>query len=317
MPAPSRHCAPASVSDLSLPVAKDLGARFNVVGFVPTLSAVLIVLVVVWSGAPQDAPSYHRASEQAASLSGGEWAALGFLMLVIVLATHPIQLSLVRLLEGYPQIAPLRSLLERRRRRHVERMKALRRTAGDETAAAGDRRAAAEALRFAYPPETERVLPTRLGNVLRASEDRAGEYYGWTTVAIWPRLYMLLPDHAAALVEDARNQLDSSCRFAVSFTLAALVLLGLLVQYPVWLLLAMVPAVMARLSYEGAVAGARRYGLAVQAAFDLYRLDLLEAMHLPLPDDAEAELVMSRKVSEWLTQGSPHGLAYKHGNGDG
>ena len=160
------------------------------------------------------------------------------------------------------------------------------------------------------------MLPTRLGNVLRAAEDRAGEYYGWSTLAAWPRLYMLLPDHATALVADARNQLDTACRFTVSFALAGMIVLALLVPDGAWLLLALPLAVMSWVSYRAAVDAAGSYGAVIQVAFDLYRFELLRAMHLPLPRDAKDERRISGAVSRWFSQGLPHELTYDFGGGD-
>jgi hypothetical protein len=122
---------------------------------------------------------------------------------------------------------------------------------------------------------------------------------------------MVLSDRAAGVADDARNQLDSACRFAGTFAVTTVVLVGLLVAQPPWLVLALIPVLVAWLSYGAAIAAARRYGLAIQAAFDLYRLELLDAMGLPRPADADAERVTAGKVSEWLAQGRPHRLPYR------
>jgi hypothetical protein len=45
-----------------------------------------------------------------------------------------------------------------------------------------------------YPSEGYRIMPTSLGNVIRAAEDEAGNTYGLDTVITWPILYEVLPD---------------------------------------------------------------------------------------------------------------------------
>jgi hypothetical protein len=158
-------------------------------------------------------------------------------------------------------------------------------------------------------------LPTELGNVLRAAEDRAGQYYGWSTIAAWPRLYMLLPDRVASLVADARNQLDLTCRFTVSFALGGVIAFALMAPTGAWCLLAFLPTVVSWISYRAAVDAARSYGVVIQTVFDLYRLELLKAMHLALPPDAEQELKISVAVSRWFSQGVPHQFSYDTGGG--
>ena len=248
------------------------------------------------AGAPGHDPSLKRARAVAAGLSAGEWAALAFVLLTVVLVTQPLQVQLVRALEGYSTAWPLRPLLTWKRDRHAATLEGLRTVVreGDADAAL----AAADRARFEYPPDEARVLPTRLGNALRAFEDRAGEYYGWDTIVAWPRLYALLPDRAAAIVADARNQLDSACSFAVAFGLASVVTCGLLIPRGAWCLLALVPAAVAWLAYRGAVSSALALGLAVQTAFDLHRLELLVAMGLAvLPADADEERRVAAAVS--------------------
>src|SRR5258708_2019596 len=166
------------MNGLGLPSAKDLGTRFSVVGFLPTLTAVLIVLAVVWSGAPAHPLSYHRVPRSANGLTAADWVALGLGLLVVVLVTHPLELQLARLLEGYPRGALLRPLVRRFRNRQIKRWQALDRLANDDERSLDERLAARGAFRYRFPPREDRVLPTQLGNVLRAAEDRAGEHYG-------------------------------------------------------------------------------------------------------------------------------------------
>jgi hypothetical protein len=61
-----------------------------------------------------------------------------------------------------------------------------------------------------YYPNKDRLLPTALGNILRAGEDITTDRYGLDAVVVWPRLYPLLPKELKSILNDLRNQLDFS-----------------------------------------------------------------------------------------------------------
>jgi hypothetical protein len=181
---------------------------------------------------------------------------------------------------------------------------------------------AAAKLRRLYPPE-QAVLPTSLGNVLRAGEYRAGRRYGLEATTVWPRLYPLLGERVAALVDDQRDQLDLTARFCVVFAIASAVSFGLLITQGWWLLVAGGALILAWLSYRAAVSAALAYGEGIETAFDLHRFDLLRALHLSLPPDRQSELEANSRLSEFfvsgevLMEGKPLNFIYDHGPTDG
>ena len=168
-------------------------------------------------------------------------------------------------------------------------------------------------LRRLFPSDPAWLLPTRLGNALRAAETRAGEPYGLDAVVAWPRLYPLLPDGVRALVDDQRDGLDLAARFCAVFAAAAAVSLVLLATHGWWLLVPAGCLLLAWLSYRGAVAAAVAYGEGIRAAIDLHRFDLLTAMHLPLPATLEQERAVNEQLSLFLRQSWPVDFVYEHG----
>lgn len=73
-----------------------------------------------------------------------------------------------------------------------------------------------------YPPRRDDVMPTRLGNVLKAAERYAQERYHLDAVVIWSRLQSALPTEFSDPLQDAKTSLD------LMVTLSALtVLFGL------------------------------------------------------------------------------------------
>jgi hypothetical protein len=229
--------------------------------------------------------------------------------------TTPLQLGLVRLLEGYwgPAHRAGKRALERQR----ERRAALERAAepsSTEPSREEEARLAAAAweLRQRYPPEGLE-LPTALGNVLRAAEDRAGRRYGLDAVVAWPRLYPLLSPELRAVIDDQRDQLDIAARLCAVFAACAAIALVLLAPHGgLWLLVVPAWLGLAWLSYRGAVAAAVAYGSGLETAFDLHRFDLLRALHLPLPPTRAAEREANRELSAFLQGKRPVAFDYAH-----
>jgi hypothetical protein len=164
-------------------------------------------------------------------------------------------------------------------------------------------------------PAADAVLPTRLGNILRAAEHRAGSRYGLDAIITWPRLYPLLADTTAAVLNDLRDQLDLAVRFCVMFLLATVITAACLSGHGWWLAVAAGTLAGAALSYQAALSAAAAYGQAVEAAFDLHRFDLLAALHLPLPADLASEVQANQRLSRFLRQPQEYMFALTHGRG--
>ncbi|MFF8293279.1 hypothetical protein ACF068_29240 [Streptomyces sp. NPDC016309] len=74
----------------------------------------------------------------------------------------------------------------------------------------------------AYPAERSLVMPTALGNVVRAVEGYGGERYGVDTVLVWPRLHPLLPEVVVKAEAQARTVLDLLLNVCLSVVLFGL-----------------------------------------------------------------------------------------------
>jgi len=282
----------------------DLGVRFRLVGLLPTVVVGLFALALYWSGAPASAPDPGQVTEHAENLSAWEGFIIALALLVAALIVEPLQISLVRALEGYWGTSFIARMLStpgvtfhRWRRTRFGRMQQ-RKQGGPRVRSAAVRENAARRYR-SYPP-ADAVLPTKLGNQLRAAEYRAGNRYGFDTVAMWPRLYPLLPAGVTAGLNDFRDQLDLAARFCAMFLLATLVSIAFLAAHGWWLMVAVGTLLLAWMSYRGALAAASGYGQAVESAFDLHRFDLVRALHLPVPGDLASERASNRMLSNFI-----------------
>jgi hypothetical protein len=298
-------------ADTIVTATGDLGVRFRFVSLLPVAVLTLYVLALAWSSAPGSSPRVGRVVMHARHVAGWEAVLLAVAVVVVALIAEPLQVALVRLLEGYwGQSRPGRLLaapglaFHRARRGRLDR--AQRRSPGDAVSAPAlaAREEAARKLR-GYPPESA-ILPTMLGNVLRSAEGRAGSRYGLDAVVVWPRFYPLLSDKVTALLDDLRDQLDLAARFCVVFGVATIISIIFLATDGWWLTAAAVTLAGALLSYRAALAAATAYGQALEAAFDLHRFDLLTALHLPLPANFISEVAANQELSRFLRQPSEY-----------
>ncbi|MGW7258737.1 hypothetical protein [Streptomyces sp. NPDC054834] len=209
----------------------------------------------------------------------------------------------VRLLEGYGTSRGLarltRERLSRRAQRDIGRLRLLAaRPAADldadELAVRGR---LVRAMRSA-PLDPARRMPTRLGNLLRASEDRVRAHYGLDPVICWPRLWFLLPDTARNEIVAARRSLYLSVQVWVCAVASAV--------WSVWSLWAIpLSLVVAATAYRGfLLSAAGQYAELVESCFDLYRRELYTSLRWPLPADPLAEHLAGQRLTTYLTAGS-------------
>lgn len=290
--------------------------RFFLVSYLPTLALSLFLLVLVRAGAPGERIDFGLAWRTTARLNAGELTLVVLAVTLAALVSHPLQLPLVRLMEGFwpAALRPVRELGVRRQARRRSRLEAdanrLDESMTDaELQAAG---AAGTRLRQLFPP-ADRLLPTALGNALAATEHRAGAGYGWDAGVAWPRLYPLLGETLRAVVDDRRNTLDAAARLSATALMAGAAAAALLSRSGWWLLLALGPLTLSWICYRQAVGATLRFGEAVETAFDLHRFDLLRAMHLPLPAGRSQERVQAQEVCAYWRQGMPVAFEYEHG----
>jgi hypothetical protein len=266
--------------------------RFVLTSLLPTAVLTVFVLALIGSGAPTHKVSLGRLSGAITSVNLRQLAGLAVVILAVAWITSPFQFSAIRLLEGYwhGHVGGALGLIGvRLQSRRLRRLAAVA-YSPDEF---DEQRQALARERFATYPSAERLLPTRLGNVLRAAEDEAGQRYGLDTVTMMPRLYPFLSERLADGLGELRDQLDVAARLCVTLLLAtmisALLLLPRLLLHGWWLVLPVATAVLAWVAYKAALQAAMAYGRLIYVAFDLHRFDMLRGLHLPLPDAAKEE----------------------------
>jgi hypothetical protein len=149
------------------------------------------------------------------------------------------------------------------------------------------------------PRQDAMIMPTRLGNILRAAERRPLEKYGLDAVVCWYALWQVLPDALRTDLTTARSTMDKAVR---------LWLWGLLfvVWTPfTWWSLAVAVLVPAATYTGSMLAAARGFGEWTVTAFDLHRFALYDGLRVPRPVTPEQERqVTGPLVTDLLWGGS-------------
>ncbi|HKS46572.1 MAG TPA: hypothetical protein VJT49_15950 [Amycolatopsis sp.] len=212
---------------------------------------------------------------------------------LIILAMVP---PVLRLLEGYwpTWLEPVRARLVRRITDAADRdageMQELERE--HRTDSRLDRR-----LRQ-LPSVAERYLPTILGNLVRAAQTRPIDKYGLDPVAIWPHLFLVMPETTQKEITAAVNALERAV-MAVFWCLLFVVL-----SPWVWWAGPLGIAGAALLQRTIVHGAARTHAELIEAAIDLYRLDLYRKLSWPLPANPAEERELGEQLVSYLRYGS-------------
>ena len=130
-----------------------------------------------------------------------------------------------------------------------------------------------------YPPDGHRVLPTALGNIIRAAEDYGYNRYGFDVIYLWPRLTVVLPPDYLDDVE--RAIIEYQTPLMVSFGSSILAVSSFLLIFSSisttsFVLIFGASWSMSWLAYRLSFQAAKDYGDLLRTAVDLFRTELLE-----------------------------------------
>jgi hypothetical protein len=226
---------------------------------------------------------------------------------------------LIRLLEGYGNSNPLRIFLARQQEEF--KAKAEPHLQAVNNVLGARRRGIQESETFSelsvwyavrdFPEELDLVLPTRLGNVMRAYERYPDVVYGIEAIALWPRLFMIIPEESRERIRESEglfifcvNMLLGS--FLILITSTVMLIMSYYYQGLAGLTNGLSWATMAVLisavffawySWWVLPDAARQRGEQVKSTFDIYRGQLAEALGFDLPKTEAEERRMWRLVS--------------------
>jgi len=296
-----------SLADLTAGTRQTIGRYFSVVSVAPSLLFVIYTFVLVRSGAWNHHPNWSGAVGALEHIGIGGGIVLIVLAVGLGIGVHPLQFGLVQFMEGYwGANAIARKARDIRIARHRQRFISLRNKDAD-----GDQEAGR--LLTLYPKESSLVMPTRLGNVLRRYEVLAGRQYELNLLTVLPHIALVAQPEDVRYLDDQRAQLDLAIRMHLMGLLAAALSIAVLVRDGPWLVISMIPAIIAYVSYRGSIITAREYGIAMTTLIDLNRFAFYERFHLPMPSNITEERATNQRLMQLLEANSTHSrIRYKH-----
>lgn len=282
-------------------------SRYFVVGF---FLPAYIALVSLWLSAtsaflPNGLERYSRTIEL---------AILGGVALVVGLALSGVSHYITRLFEGYPlERLEKRRLLGRVYRwalaRQVVHYKRLRAVYEDKSKPKKERQRALVRLDRFFPKSETALLPTRLGNAIRAFERHSNVRWGLDGITIWPRIEALLSAEERELLAEAKVTFYVFLNAAVgAFAVGVCLVVDKALHAPdaaaSWPLYA-IPFVLGYVLYRAAIGPATDWGDSVRSSIDLHRLELYEKLGVRAPTSFSDERALGVKVSQVLHYGEP------------
>jgi hypothetical protein len=173
-----------------------------------------------------------------------------------------------------------------------------------------------------FPRDEGLIMPTRFGNILRAAENYP-VLYGIDTVTIWGRLVAAIPSTAGITkqIEEANDR----CQFLLNSAVLAILFAGICISMAIyeailwgsitlgihinhngWLvityiLLIVLSIFVSRLFYLASLTNVSVFGDTIRTTCDLYRFELLKALHIELPATRKEEKEIWLKLSYLLS----------------
>lgn len=316
------------------------GRDFLVGYFLPGLAAIVLglVMLLMLPSSPMGLDSVAVLIKSASTALSSHpqqsnlsdtllYAAIAVLLLAALfgLVLSSANTAIFRFFEGYGAANPLRLLIKLERRRHTRALdrieqieEALTRTSDEKDALTARYGTTLRRFVAQFPEDIDHVLPTRLGNTIRAFETYPRIMYGLEGIQGWPRLLTVVPKDYYFFVAASKTQVDLCLNIVVACWLLLIEYaaingrsFGTTVQayeYP-WIAAAL--AVASLLFLRAASSAAISWGEWVKASFDVYQEDLKGKLKFVEFEGASSEQEKWKGFSEAIVYRRPDRLIHR------
>ena len=315
---------------------KEIGRSFIVSSLIPASVFVLLTGVIFRDFFPYVLLSRLQGENKLFGL-----ATLGLITLWIAFALYSGQDHIFKFFEGYSCLLPFRNILTwfeihwfHEHQKIIDYYFELEDKESKE-AYFPYVRAAMQDLELQMPLDIENILPTRLGNILRASEVYPYDRYGIDALTMWPRLVNFLPEEFNHELEEINNNLVFMLNSSLLFLILALssvfvVILNILRSLRVDLvtfiwqinqwekamrhlplgtfcLIGGICIVFGVFFYHMGTSVAIEYGYYVRTAYDLYRHKLFDYIVQNTPENEDRAKLTWKEIGDFYVLGNTFG----------
>ena len=155
-----------------------------------------------------------------------------------------------------------------------------------------------EVRRRRRPGQAAYLMPTSIGNIMRAAERRPADKYGLDAIIVWPRLWLLLPEATRTELRAAYGSLDLATAAAIWGVLFCAFAPFTWLAVPAGLVVAVVTV------WTVIPARAQVFGDLIEASYDLHRTLVYQQLRWPLPANPHDERAAGAAVTSYLRRGS-------------
>jgi len=155
-----------------------------------------------------------------------------------------------------------------------------------------------------YPPKEEKVLPTKVGNIIAAFENYPNIRYGIDSIGLWTRLVPILKEYDyLEFVSSEKSLFDFLMSMNVIIAILNLEFFYLALYKGNWIvaiLLLPFAFILFRLFYIGMTHAARYWGETCNVAYDLFRKELYSRLNLKPPHNFKEEYNRWVELSKFI-----------------
>jgi hypothetical protein len=290
--------------------------NFAIGFFLPAAAFVGVSLGLVSGfGLSAKLPDGFQAVNLTSTTLSGLTALLGGVMLLV------LNYEIYRILEGYGQYNPMKLLggIEKRRfKNHVKQVEALNqklrayRSAGEDfpPELRSKRNVLMWRMAERFPSKESELLPTAMGNTIKAFEEYSRIMYGLDIIAGWSRLNAVIPKDYREMIDTAKAVTDFWLNLWLLGILIVVEYFGLVIHAGSWKIIWFPPAaiLVAWIAKSRARAAAVDWGDLIKASVDSFIVELRKKLDFPAPADTDEERRLWQDFSRAMLYKDPKSL---------
>lgn len=151
-------------------------------------------------------------------------------------------------------------------------------------------------------PDSKYIMPTSLGNIIKASERYPRKIYGIDSILFWSRIMLIVPKDSKDMLNSAKAQLDFAIN-SLYFTAIIIVeyfALSLITNTYLHVWIPVLALILFKIFYRYTLTSALEWCECIKSIYDIYRKNLLTQMGIKIPASWLGERQLWEKLNKTL-----------------